>query len=103
MTDIPSHSIDVAIDKGTLDAMISGSLWDPPDVVRTNTKKYIDEVRLYRSQTQTLIIGSNVDVLLTTGCPGIETKWSLPVHHISTASLRQASYCTARGLESGGV
>lgn len=41
---IPSSSIDLAIDKGTLDAMISGSLWDPPEVVRNNTKKYIDEV-----------------------------------------------------------
>ena len=37
---------DVAIDKGTLDAMISGSLWDPPEVVRRNTKLYINEVRI---------------------------------------------------------
>jgi len=35
---------DVAIDKGTLDAMISGSLWDPPLAVRTNTGLYVDEV-----------------------------------------------------------
>lgn len=35
---------DVAIDKGTLDAMISGSLWDPPTEVRRNTGLYIDEV-----------------------------------------------------------
>jgi len=62
MTDIPSHSIDVAIDKGTLDAMISGSLWDPPDVVRTNTKKYIDEVCLDKSNLKTLVVGSSVDV-----------------------------------------
>lgn len=44
MTSIDDSSIDVAIDKGTLDAMISGSLWDPPDVVKTNTGLYIDEV-----------------------------------------------------------
>ncbi|KAL7268611.1 hypothetical protein RUND412_008759 [Rhizina undulata] len=37
-------SVDVAIDKGTLDAMLSGSLWDPPEEVRKNTKAYIDEV-----------------------------------------------------------
>jgi len=30
--------------QGTLDAMISGSLWDPPEEVRRNTKAYIDEV-----------------------------------------------------------
>lgn len=31
---LPDASVDVAIDKGTLDAMIHGSLWDPPDDVR---------------------------------------------------------------------
>ena len=41
----PSNNFDVAIDKGTLDAMISGSLWDPPEQVRRNTGLYIDEVR----------------------------------------------------------
>ena len=56
MTDIPSQSIDIAIDKGTLDAMISGSLWDPPDVVRDNTKKYIDEV------CPQYILNSNLDL-----------------------------------------
>lgn len=35
---------DVVIDKGTLDSMISGSLWDPPEEVKYNTKAYIDEV-----------------------------------------------------------
>jgi SAM-dependent methyltransferase len=44
MPSLSTSSIDVAIDKGTLDAMISGSLWDPPDVVKENTGKYIDEV-----------------------------------------------------------
>lgn len=44
MTDIVDAAFDVAIDKGTLDAMISGSLWDPPEEVRTNTRLYIDEV-----------------------------------------------------------
>ncbi|KAF2197842.1 hypothetical protein GQ43DRAFT_402232 [Delitschia confertaspora ATCC 74209] len=37
-------SIDVAIDKGTLDAMLYGSLWDPPEAVLESTKAYIDEV-----------------------------------------------------------
>lgn len=34
---IPSGSIDVAFDKGKLDAMIIGSPWDPPETVRANT------------------------------------------------------------------
>lgn len=42
---IPSGSIDVAFDKGKLDAMIIGSPWDPPETVRANTWRYIDEVR----------------------------------------------------------
>lgn len=37
-------SFDVAIDKGTLDAMIHGSLWDPPEDVIENIGKYVDEV-----------------------------------------------------------
>jgi EEF1A lysine methyltransferase 4 len=42
---IPSKSIDVAFDKGTLDAMIHGSPWNPPDTVMENTGKYMDEAR----------------------------------------------------------
>ncbi|KAL2400001.1 hypothetical protein ABEF93_004178 [Exophiala dermatitidis] len=41
---IPDDSVDVAFDKGTLDAMISGSPWDPPKVVRENVGRYLDEV-----------------------------------------------------------
>jgi ubiquinone/menaquinone biosynthesis C-methylase UbiE len=48
MTDFSSASFDAAIDKGTLDAMIHGSLWDPPKEVRNNTGQYIDEVSLTR-------------------------------------------------------
>lgn len=44
MHDIPSGSVDVAFDKGTLDAMIHGSPWSPPDDVLDNTGRYINEV-----------------------------------------------------------
>jgi EEF1A lysine methyltransferase 4 len=44
MEDLLPHSIDVAFDKGTLDAMIYGSGWDPPDEVRENTGRYMREV-----------------------------------------------------------
>jgi hypothetical protein len=46
--ELPDASIDVAIDKGTLDAMIHGSLWDPPEDVRSNVGKYVDEVGEHR-------------------------------------------------------
>lgn len=65
MKDISDGSIDVAIDKvshrprqysncagqtdspakATLDAMCHGSVFDPPDEVIENVKKYMDEVR----------------------------------------------------------
>ena len=45
MDQISSESIDVAFDKGTLDAMIHGSPWDPPEEVLDNTGRYIREVR----------------------------------------------------------
>ena len=42
--DFEEHSFDVAIDKGTLDSMLYGSLWDPAPEVRSNAKAYVDEV-----------------------------------------------------------
>lgn len=39
-----NSSIDIAIDKGTLDAFLHGSLWEPPDDVRESVGKYVDEV-----------------------------------------------------------
>lgn len=44
MDDISANSVDVAFDKGTLDAMIHGSPWDPPDEVLENTGRYVREV-----------------------------------------------------------
>ncbi|PNP78728.1 hypothetical protein FNYG_07870 [Fusarium nygamai] len=44
MPSIATASIDVAFDKGTLDAMIYGSPWSPPDEVRENTSRYLKEV-----------------------------------------------------------
>lgn len=42
---LADRSIDVAFDKGTLDAMIYGSPWDPPDEVRRSASLYMSEVR----------------------------------------------------------
>jgi SAM-dependent methyltransferase len=41
---LESGSMDVAIDKGTLDAMIHGSPWDPPEDVVDNISRYNGEV-----------------------------------------------------------
>jgi hypothetical protein len=44
MTEIGTKSVDVAFDKSTLDAMIYGSPWNPPEDVLENCGKYINEV-----------------------------------------------------------
>lgn len=44
MKDIGTGSIDVAFDKGTLDAMIFGSPWSPPEETLENSGKYMKEV-----------------------------------------------------------
>ncbi len=41
---IPCGSVDAAFDKGTLDAMIYGSPWNPPDDVKQNASQYMEEV-----------------------------------------------------------
>jgi hypothetical protein len=46
MKAIDAKSVDVAFDKGTLDAMIHGSPWSPPDEVLENSGRYINEVSL---------------------------------------------------------
>jgi ubiquinone/menaquinone biosynthesis C-methylase UbiE len=42
--DLPDTSVDIAIDKGALDVMIHGSVWEPPEDVRTNVGQYVNEV-----------------------------------------------------------
>lgn len=44
MSVIANKSIEVAFDKGTLDAMIHGSPWDPPEDVKENASRYMNEV-----------------------------------------------------------
>ncbi|KAL2195637.1 S-adenosyl-L-methionine-dependent methyltransferase [Corynascus similis CBS 632.67] len=44
MKGVADGSVDVAFDKGTLDAMIHGSPWSPPQEVRDNTSAYLREV-----------------------------------------------------------
>jgi SAM-dependent methyltransferase len=41
---LDSCSFDIAIDKATMDSMFHGSMWDPPDDVRTNIDSYLSEV-----------------------------------------------------------
>lgn len=44
MQGVEDASVDLAFDKGTLDAMIHGSPWNPPQEVKDNTRAYLQEV-----------------------------------------------------------
>lgn len=75
MKDIPSSSVDVAFDKGTMDAMIHGSPWNPPHDVLINTLRYIREVSSYFWQLSPC---SNV----FQGASRTEKRWHLLVRHV---------------------
>ncbi|KAF5133060.1 EEF1A lysine methyltransferase 4 [Metarhizium anisopliae] len=44
MVGVADKSVGVAFDKGTLDAMIHGSPWNPPETVKENTSGYLNEI-----------------------------------------------------------
>jgi hypothetical protein len=62
MRGLDDASVDVAFDKGTLDAMIHGSPWSPPQDVRDNTFAYLREVRF---SFRLPCLGTPLSVLLT--------------------------------------
>ncbi|RKF64918.1 putative endothelin-converting enzyme 2 [Erysiphe neolycopersici] len=41
---LEDKSVDFALDKGTLDAFLHGSLWDPPEDVTKNVGLYVGQV-----------------------------------------------------------
>lgn len=54
--ELPDGSVDMAVDKGTLDAMIHSSSWDPPKNVRTNVGKYVNEVEYHSSRLSIVML-----------------------------------------------
>ncbi|KAG0645890.1 hypothetical protein D0Z07_8055 [Hyphodiscus hymeniophilus] len=82
--ELPSSSIDVAIDKATLDAFIHGSIWDPPDDVKESVGRYVDEV-----------------------CrEGVEAGWTMVICYVSATTSCEATTAKerveARGRGFGG-
>ncbi|KAI9054370.1 hypothetical protein LZ554_001533 [Drepanopeziza brunnea f. sp. 'monogermtubi'] len=80
--ELADDTIDVAIDKGTLDAFIHGSMWDPPQDVRTNVGAYVDEVaRVLKPGGKWLYITYRQPHFMK---PLLERagKWKLEVHVI---------------------
>ncbi|GJN70173.1 endothelin-converting enzyme [Purpureocillium lilacinum] len=80
MDDVPAGSIDVAFDKGTLDAMIHGSPWSPPQDVVEHTAAYIQEVyRVLKDDGVFLYVTYRPQhfIMPRLNCPGVD--WDIEV------------------------
>ncbi|KAH7035970.1 uncharacterized protein B0I36DRAFT_319463 [Microdochium trichocladiopsis] len=84
MASLGDGSVDVAFDKGTLDAMIHGSPWSPPQDTLDNTSAYLREVSRILNKSGGVFLYVTyrqphfVRPLLT--CDG--TNWDLEVEHL---------------------
>ncbi|KAL9115610.1 MAG: hypothetical protein Q9187_007235 [Circinaria calcarea] len=110
MVEFRDEEFEVAIDKGTLDAMISGSPWDPPLEVKQNTSEYINEVssnflnasaltgmlasafalRHLMSYGKRMILTRLLLLTALLGFQNTKTRRRLSLHHLSTATLHEA-------------
>ncbi|KAJ6442708.1 endothelin-converting enzyme [Purpureocillium lavendulum] len=80
MDRLPARSIDVAFDKGTLDAMIHGSPWSPPQDVVEHTAAYIQEVfRVLKDDGVFLYVTYRPQhfIMPRLNCPGVD--WDIEV------------------------
>jgi hypothetical protein len=91
MKDVASDSVDVAFDKGTLDAMIHGSPWSPPDQVLSDTSRYMREV----GRAVYISFVSLAKVLLfcamMVGPPRSQARRNLFVRHIPPAAFHKTT------------
>ncbi|KAG7113519.1 EEF1A lysine methyltransferase 4 like protein [Verticillium longisporum] len=119
MDSVTSGSIDVAFDKGTLDAMIHGSPWSPPQDVVEKTAAYIQEVsRVLKNDGVFLYVTYRPQhfIMPRLNCPGVD--WDIKVRtymksiadprsgrhvrrrpHASRASLNMAAFANKSKTE----
>ena len=81
-------SVDVAFDKGTLDAMIFGSPWSPPEETLENSGRYMKEVRLFPSY----FAMQSKHGLTSLGSTCSERRWLLSIHHLPATALHQTHF-----------
>lgn len=89
-----ANHFDVAIDKATLDAMLHGSLWDPPADVKKNVRAYVDEVQLPPCSYEVVSRdGFPADGAIDR--PSAEAWRQVALYHVATATLHSASAAAA--------
>jgi len=108
MQEVASDSVDVAFDKGTLDAMIHGSPWSPPDQVLSDTSRYMREVRIVPSVVHLLSFSFFClpKVLLFCDGNGRSTAFSSPTAFFCTshsASRISLNHCCRLGRRNCGI
>ena len=99
--ELEGGTVDIAIDKGTLDAFIHGSLWDPPQDVRENVGAYVDEVYSNRTVNKTERRSArNIRelTLYMVGCTSLEARRQMDLHYIPPTSFHETSPSTRRDL-----
>jgi hypothetical protein len=79
MRDFSDGEFDAAIDKSTLDTMMHGSIWDPPEDVRRSTGSYIDEVSNPRANEVETSSRTHMEI---SGRPSSETWWVLYLYYV---------------------
>jgi hypothetical protein len=100
MKEIPSDSVDVAFDKGTLDAMIHGSPWSPPDQVLNDTSRYMREVGCASYFFSFLFAKVLPFCDVTVGPPRSQARRNLFVRHVPATTFHKA---TAAGWGRGAM
>ncbi|KAJ1327011.1 EEF1A lysine methyltransferase 4 [Microdochium nivale] len=84
MDTLVAGSVDVAFDKGTLDAMIHGSPWSPPQDTLENTGAYLREVRRVLSSQGGVFLYVTYRqphfVMPLLSCEG--TNWDIEAEHL---------------------
>ncbi|KAI0581232.1 methyltransferase type 11 [Pyrenophora tritici-repentis] len=93
MRAIASGSVDVAFDKGTLDTMIYGSPWSPPDEVLENSGRYMKEVmRVLKDDDKRLELPSGPFSQATSHIPSPLSSSTLSWANTLLCSVSRQSY-----------
>lgn len=85
MVGVADKPVDFAFDKGTLDAMIHGSPWNPTETAKENTSGYLNEVCFTMNTTKSFFLTNPQDSSSTEG------RRRLSVCHFQTTTFYETA------------